>query len=228
MTLTILHAPTHVVRSPRVIRRATRTAADSIGFTEAYNAIGLLAARRRYRLTVGSGGRDERRGAKDTPVLTRKAHVSLGAGAMQVSEEVEPSKFGPDRWLTFSLFEHDDVGSVAHVHMHPNATVRNRRASAPIVREYRESMATLFTFVRFLRNEGYLVVVTGDLNYPNVKRGPEWTPHHTFARLGLDVWSVGVDYVAHDPRLALVRKQVIRGGTDSDHPWLLATFRRAT
>lgn len=260
-TVTILHAPNHAPDvAGAAIRLATRTGAHSIGMSEAYRVTRLLAAVDRYRLTVGRGGRDKRRGAKDTPILTQATLVSLGAGAVQISETAKPARLAPDRWLTFSLFE-SDAGPIAHLNLHPNAGIAHAvpfqpdvelianaegnakilkqdreaaaRYAAPArvlrVREYAESMKSLERYVRLFRLEGFLVVVTGDLNYPAElhEHLPVYAPAKVFERLDLAVWAEHLDYVAYDRRLTLTKRGVIdKRQTMSDHPWLLATFTR--
>jgi hypothetical protein len=231
--VTILHAPNHApsTTSGAMIRVATRTAADSIGFSEAYRVMRMLGLVDGYRLHVGRGARDRRRGAKDVPILTRFDHVSLGSGAVQISEAVEPSRLAPDRWLTFSLFP-SPAGRIAHLNLHPNARVAGWTTSVPRVREYAEAMASLERYVRLFRLEGFLPVVTGDLNHNSQEAPPRtplpvWAPAEVFRRLDLGYWRQGIDYVAHDQRLQLTSRQVIdRAVTGSDHPWLLATFTR--
>ena len=227
--LTILHAPNHAPDvAGATIRLATRTGADSIGMSEAYRVTRLLAHVDGYRVTYGKGARDRRRGAKDVPILTKTTHASLGAGAVQISEAAKPVRLAPDRWLTFSLFA-SELGPVAHLNLHPNAGVAHAPATSARRREYAESMATLERYVRLFRLEGFLVVVTGDLNYPaNLHEDvPAWAPSEVFRRLDLGVWSKHLDYIAFDQRLKLFGSGVMgRHETGSDHPWLLATFTR--
>lgn len=226
-TVTILHAPNH---APDLgwpaIKLGISLDADSIGMSEAYRRTRLLSRLRGYRLTVGRGARDRRRGAKDVPILTKAGHVSLGAGAVQISEAARPARLAPDRWLTFSLFD-SPAGPIAHLNLHPDAGIANAAPGVPRVREYAEAMKSLERYVRLFRLEGFLVVVTGDLNFPAELHDhlPVYAPAKVFERLDLAVWSQHLDYVAYDRRLTLIKRGVIdKRQTMSDHPWLLATF----
>lgn len=225
--VTILHAPNHAPStSGATIRTALRTKAHSIGMTEAYRVTRLLAAVEDYRLTVGRGGRDQRRGAKDVPILTARSLVSYGAGAVQISEAAKPARLAPDRWLTFSLFE-SPAGPIAHLNLHPNAAIVGRDQAVPRVREYAESMLSLERYARLFRLEGFMPVVTGDLNYPQQLHDelPRYAPREVFQRLDLTVWAQGIDYIAHSPHLKRAGSGVLGSHeTGSDHPWLLATF----
>lgn len=215
-------------RTPRrALRVLTGPRPDTIGINEGYRIIPLLRARRGYRVFYGEGGR-EPRGYKDTPILTRKTLPSLGTMALRVSERAAPLKLAPDRWVTVSCFEHP-VGPVAHVNLHPNAAVQGRDEDVGRVREYAESMATLDRLLGFLSGEGFLPVVTGDVNYrpePRARRAPH-SPYEVFARHRLTFRNKGLDVVAWPRELRLARAEVLtRDRTGSDHPGLLVYLVR--
>lgn len=228
MSLHVLHANVYAAnrRKRGALRRARRTGADIISINEGYTSWSLWRALDRYRATRGEGGSDRRRGANSTYTLTRKAITSLGSGTMQWSEQAQPEKFAPERWAAYTLLDHQ-VGKVAHINFHANATARKRKPGSPIRCEYRESMVSLERTIRYFKAEGYAVIVTGDLNWPKRDDDRNWTPGAIFARNDMKVWARGVDYVAHTNDLTLARATVIpETETGSDHPWLLATFTR--
>lgn len=216
-------------KTPRkAVRALVRTGADSIGINEGMRVLPFLRLRPRYRVIVGEGGRSVR-GFNDTPILTRKSLTSLGSGAFQVSEEVPASsRVAPDRWITVSCFRHR-VGNVAHVNLHPNAAVQGRDDEVPRVREYAESMASLDRLLTFLSAEGFLPVVTGDVNYRPEPMGRRWehSPYEVFAKHKLAHQNEGLDVVAWTRELRLARKVVLhRDRTGSDHPGIVAYLDR--
>lgn len=197
---------------------------DTVGINEGSRAIPLALKRRGYREFHGTGSSNDRRGPKDTPILTRKVWPSLGAMALQVSEEVQPVRIAPARWITVSCFRHP-VGPVAHINLHPNAAVQDRDEELPRVREYRESMESLDRLLGFLKGEGFLTVVTGDMNFrpePPARR-PDHSPYEVFARHKLTHRHDGLDVIAWPRKeLRLVRSVVLeKEATGSDHPGLM-------
>lgn len=212
----------------RALRLLTAPEPDTIGINEARRIMDLLALRRRYRLIVGEGGRDPR-GFHDTPILTRRSLVSLGSAAFQISEQVKPVRIAPDRWVTVSCFGHP-VGPVAHLNLHPNAAVQGRDEALPRVREYAESMASLDRLLTFLDAEGFLCVVTGDVNYRPEPGRKRWdsSPYEVFARHRLTHQNEGVDVVAWPRTLRLGRSVVLdKDRTGSDHPGLVVWLTAA-
>lgn len=197
---------------------------DTVGINEGNRIIPLALKRRGYREFHGTGSANDRRGPKDTPILTRKLWPSLGSMALQVSEQAAPVRLAPARWITVSCFRHP-VGPVAHINLHPNAAVMDREETVPRVREYRESMESLDRLLGFLSREGFMTVVTGDVNFREQRpaRRPSFSPYEVFARHKLHHRNDGLDVIAW-PRaeLRLVRSTVLaRARTGSDHPGLL-------
>lgn len=211
----------------RAVRALLKSGPDSAGINEGYRIIPLLKLRRRYRVFHGEGGR-EPRGFLDTPILTRRELPSLGTMALRISERAAPLKLAPDRWVTVSCFDHP-VGQVAHVNLHPNAAVMGRQEEVPRVREYAESMDTLDRLLGFLEEEGFLCVVTGDLNFrpePRARRAPH-SPYEVFARHKLTFRNEGLDVIAWPRQLRAARARVLtKDRTGSDHPGLLVWLVR--
>lgn len=224
MTLEVVSAnvPNDLRRKVRAKRILRQTGADTIGLQE----IGLAAnlPMRGYRTLRNNHGRDQRRGAKDVLILTRNDHHSLGNVTMQVSEQVKPTRFAPDRWGFAECFQHQ-YGRIAHTNWHLNATAMKRRDRHPLVEEYAESVESLDRMLSYLRAEGFAIVLTADLNWRrNVKA--EHSPFTVLADHGLRVHTHNVDVIAHDKRfrpkgdLRIIEKS----RTGSDHDWLDLTL----
>lgn len=224
-TLTIGHLNVH--NRARAVRYMLAQNCDSLGLNEANSLLGMLSARRRYRVVVGSGGRDKRRGASEVPVLTRRELPSLGSIALQVSEQAAPERIAPDRWVTVSAFAHN-VGHVAHVNVHPNAVTDNLTESVPRVRETAELWASVDRLLTFLRAEGFLIVLSGDLNSRRSGETPDYEgAYDVIDRHKLNVITEGLDCIAHDRRLRRLRHEIVeRRRTGSDHPGLVAELGR--
>ena len=226
--LTILHAPLFAGAGPRKLNRAidlaVSTAADSIGFTEAYSLINRLRHVSGYRLTVGNVL--DHRAAGDTPILTRKEHLSLGTVALKASDLVPRSKkVAPERWHTGSMFV-SQVGEVAHVALHPNAAVqdRNGRPRTKTVRfaEYRRSMLKLDALLWSLERLGFdQVVVTGDVNWRQVPDDWQHSPYRVLQAHQFQVFGRGLDVLAVKGLRSTSSRVLERSETGMDHPWLL-------
>lgn len=225
MALVIVSAntPAKMRNKGRAKRLLRELRADSIGLQEGQGLLPALPIRG-YRVLYDRDSRDQRRGAKDTIVLTRNSHHSLGTLTLQASEEVSPTRFAPDRWITASCYEHP-MGPVAHVNIHPNATVMNRVDSAPIVREYAEHSVALDHVLSLYRDEGFIVVVTGDLNWRRKAKAAH-SPYEVFAAHKLRVVSHGIDAIAFPREFRADHSTVPKYRTGSDHDWLYARLHR--
>lgn len=225
LVLVSANTPGKIRNKRRAARILRGLGADVIGLQEGQGIFGRLPLRG-YRMTYNPHGRDQRRGAKDTTILTRKSLPSIGAGSLQVSEEVQPERFAPDRWFTWDAVAHPTAGPIAVVNIHPNATVMSRDADAPIVREYAESVDSLDRLLTFLKGEGLPPFVTGDVNWRRKVRAPH-SPYEVFHDHGLRIAVHNVDVVAYPRRqFELVEQErIAKARTGSDHDWLRATFR---
>lgn len=174
---------------------------------------------------------------REVPILLRKKGVNyLGDGAYLVSRRVKANNTGiaPDRYLTWVRYEYKNK-KYCLINMHPNAVVQNRNTgrfrSKKIkrVREYIASMKELQEEIRQQRRDGYTPIVTGDLNFRDIKAAKlvRWGPVAVLKRCGMAYQAVGLDYVAWDKkRLAKKSSRVISASkTGSDHPWIVVNLK---
>lgn len=209
--------------------------AVALGLQEAWTADDDLLRAMRDEYLLFSGGPAGKSG-QEVPVLLSKKARYIGDGAYLVSDRVSPDNKGiaPDRYLTWVRFEWKGV-KYAIINMHPNAAVQNRDTGAPLsrkikrVREFIRSMKELEEEIQSQKADGYVPVVTGDLNY-RVRPGVtlwKWSPAAVFKRNGLAFHAEGLDYIAWQAtKLGKIRVNVIPASqTGSDHPWLVADLR---
>lgn len=186
-----------------------------------------------YHLFAGS---EAGKSGSEVPILLRKKGTTyLGDGAYLVSNRVRPDNKGvaPDRYLTWVRFEFRGKKYVL-INMHPNAAVQNKKTGRFLskkikrVREYIKSMKELEEEIKAQKADGFIPIVTGDLNFRNIKAAAlvHWSPTSVFNRNGMNFHAVGLDYVAWDSRrLSKKRIRVIpRSRTGSDHPWIVANL----
>lgn len=215
----------------RAIRRMLRGRPDSLGWGEGYHNVrnrtfgGFL----RYRVFNATAvAFQETKGAHDTPILTLRKHVNRGELALQVSDPSTPIKIAPARWFTASVYDTAE-GRVAHINVHPNAAVQNGSRENDRIDEYAQSMEALEKLIDLFKSTECLVVVTGDLNWRQSGDNRPWTPEQVFKRQGMTTLWQGLDCIAYDgKKLVLVGKVEVvpTSQTGSDHPGLIATFRR--
>lgn len=194
----------------------------------------MRVMRDEYHLFAGS---EAGKSGSEVPILLRKKGTTyLGDGAYLVSNRVRPNNKGiaPDRYLTWVRYEFSGKKYVI-INMHPNAAVQNRNTGKPLrkklkrVREYIKSMKELEEEIKSQRADGFIPIVTGDLNY-RVRKGVtlwKWSPAAVFKRNNLDYINTGLDYVAYDKnRLAKRRSKIIpTSKTGADHPWIVADLK---
>lgn len=228
MTLTVGHGNVH--NRPSAVRAAVRLRCDVFGFNEAGRRRSLLAGFRGYRLHVAQPvmgappspkGRDV---SGDTATLIRKELPYLGEWQQQVSQQWDPaSRIAPDRWFNVSCFAWGGL-RIAHVNVHPNAggKVLRERPDHPITREYRESMEWLDTMLAVYRQHGWALLVTGDLNLPDVKNDPAWSPWPRLEKHGLEHRAKHIDAVAWSAGHFRLRDfdVIPKEAFGSDHPAL--------
>lgn len=219
--LTILHAPGYAPSLDLgAIRFACSVGADSIGFTEAYKVIPALRRRVAYRCKVGRSSTDTRavespRGdAGDVPILIRRRHRLVDWRAVRMTPPGEPRKFAPERWATSATYAHP-FGDVEHLALHPDP----RFVDDDLWRAYMSRAESLA--IRAL-DRGRHLIVTGDLQVGSTLLAP------MFARLDLDYWRLGVDYIAHSPHLRMRERSRLvdpsQVEVEHPHPWMLARF----
>ncbi|MBZ5736672.1 hypothetical protein [Nocardioides mangrovi] len=229
MALSVLHAPLHapsaVGRSDVVVREIRSHAPTIVGLTEAYGILDGLSRMRGYRMVVETGGLDRRRGQKDNPVLVRSSLRSLGSGQVIGCDASTPIKIAPERWFTYSAQQVDELGSVCHVALHPHAAVQvestgRLRVDTDRARQYGRQMTGFAALLDFAVAMGWLVVVTGDLNFRD--RGDDArSPYRIMRDRKLQVVVHGIDCIAFSRGLGLTVSEVPAPATITDHPWLL-------
>lgn len=230
--LTVLQASCH---GPTLTHRHIRFAlsrefsACAVAFSEAYRHEAFLRDRDSWRVTMPvtrpDDDRDTLRGKGDAPVLVRRHHPLVAGWSTRAAHRSVPLKIAPPRYFNGQTFAHA-LGAVEVIGAHPHAGILGVPESVDRVQEYARSMGVLEDHVRQSLDKGRLPVVCGDLNYPDHgQAGPSWSPARVFARLGLLTWTVGVDWMAWDPRLVRVgRRIVFPAQNGQDHPWLWQRF----
>ena len=226
--LTIGHANAH--NNPTAARVLRSHGCDSIGLNEADRLVDRLVNARRYRTLRVEHARDRR--AAETPIQVRRTLEHLGSLQLLISEASAPRRVAPDRWLTAAMYEHPDVGPVAHVNVHMHYVGRaNDNPRTHRIREYDDGADALLDVCGLLGAQGFATVVTGDVNIPRGTSSPGWeTAWETFVAAGFAARQVGrLDAVAWDPRrLELVDLEVLSAQEiDSDHPGAVAKFARS-
>lgn len=198
---------------PSVVRMAERSGCDSFCGMEVQKLVPEFRAIPNTRLTIaGEAFAEELDRAKSTLIVTSNSLENLGQTTLKVSERVESHlKFGPDRIEVVSCFAHPVArragwDGVAHIGLHPNATVRNRDANHPLVREYRESMETLKRTVRFYQGQRLLPIVTGDLQMTVADDDVPWAPMNALVR------DLNMEFVAHKIDWILWHKSLRQAG----------------
>lgn len=222
------HGPTLDTKTLR-FALSGRIGANSVNFSEAYREPNpaFLDNREHWRATMPArlptDDRDTLRGKFDAPVLVRRRYPLVDEWSSQMCHRSTPLKLAPPRYANGQAVA-ADLGELEVIAMHPHADIVGHPPDLPRVVEYRRSMQRLEHRIEQALDGGRLVIVSGDLNYPD-RLGPNWTPREVFARLGLRTRAVGVDWVAWSPELVLVDfAQLGREQTRQDHPWLRATF----
>lgn len=220
------HGPTLDTQTIR-FALSSRIGAHVVNFSEAYRHRLFLSERDGWRATMPEAqlddDRDTTRGKFDAPVMVRHRFPMVDEWSRLMCHRAAPLKLAPPRYANGQAFVHP-LGVVEDIAFHPHAAIRGFATGLPRVREYARGMELLERKIVRALEADRLVVVSGDLNYPDVD-GPEWSPRRLFARLGLKTWSVGVDWLAWSPQLVLVGQDVIgRDKTRQDHPWLVGRF----
>lgn len=174
---------------------------------------------------------------REVPVLLRKRGVKyLGDGAYLISHRDRPNNKGiaPDRYLTWVRYEFQGK-KYCLINLHPNAAVQNKKTGRFLskkikrVREYIKSMKELEEEIKAQKADGFIPIVTGDLNFRDIKAAAlvRWSPVAVFKRNNMDFQAVGLDYVAWDRRRLTKRKMKIiqASQTGSDHPWIVLDLK---
>lgn len=204
---------------------------DSFGLNEAKNfgqQIDKMSDLYRVTRAIPDNTTASRRGALDTPIFAKKSLPNLGDLTLRISENVPAStRVAPDRWGTVTMYQHA-LGMVAHINVHLNAAVQGARPGMARVKEYAESIESLDRLLTWLKTEGFLVVLSGDVNWR--KDGPDapHSPYRLIEKHGMGCVNDGLDIVAFDGRLKAISKKLIPPSvTGSDtHDFIIVTLER--
>lgn len=238
MSLTIACAPLHapsVRQNPQALVRQIRSlGADSIGGTEWYPVVSYVDAHMPgYRMVLEEGGRDQRRGQKDTPILVRKKNadgerrVSMGSGQLWGAGASTPTRLAPDRFMTFSVTM-EDRGPHCHTNLHPHPAVQDRATgrwnegagAEDRVEKFRGNMRRLDEWCSFVAGCDWDHTVTGDLNsWDRFPANTRESPYRVLRRHGLTIHDSGIIVIASDMRLDVNERKV--PAKISDHVWLV-------
>lgn len=229
-TIKVLHAPLHGASATRSeLRKALRSGASHIGFSEAWRQSAWLDRRDGWRMTTGSPNNIDPRGRqveRDVVLLSRKRFKNLESGTTKVANASTPLKIAPERHMSWTV-DVVDGKPLAIIGIHPHAVVV-RAWDSDRAREFRRSMRRLQALVRLLRiryGDDLDIVILGDLNYPAVDDGRHWTPVALAKRLGLRYVNRGLDWVLYSRGLRREARTIIRDN-GQDHPWIEVEFSR--
>ena len=235
MSFTVLHAPLYAPgakkNSRALIGRLRELNASTVGLSEAYGVVDKLVKVPGYRLVLEHGGRDDRRGQFDNPILVREGLASLGSGQFFGAPASTPSRIAPERWFTYSTVDTSEHGPICHLSLHPHAAVQGDdgglNVAIPRGRAFARQMTALDRFLDFAEAQKWAIVVTGDVNFRDkpVARDLPASPHRIMRAHGLDVHAQGLDVIAGSKRLHLEVREVAAPGGATDHPWLLGRAR---
>lgn len=231
--LTVLQASCHgPTLDTKTIRFAlsAQVGAQVVNLSEAYRHALFVTDRPGWRTILPADPEDDTRrdhdtirGMFDAPSMVRARFPFVDSWSSLMSHRSAPLKLAPPRYANGQAFVHP-LGVVEDIAFHAHADIKGRPTGIPRVVEYARGMRRLERRITRALDDNRLVIVSGDLNYPDAD-GPEFAPRRLFARLGLRTWSVGVDWFAWSPGLVLVGQDVIgREQTRQDHPWLRARF----
>ncbi len=223
MTLTIGHGNGH--NKPSLVEFIKDADADSFGGDESHRLDLDIPGHRTIR--AGEAVRDPR-GSGSCSIVTRNTLENLGELTLKVSERIPGlERIAPDRMLVASFFAHPvadqlDAAGVAHFELHPDATAMRHDASHPITREYREALISTREYMRVARRDGYLLVLTGDLQANARFRAP-WGPREVIANpLQLQSRVVHIDWIMVDAQLRFT--QPLQTRRLFDHTGFVATL----
>lgn len=231
--LRLLHAP---LRSSwarehphRVATRIRQLRPTFVDLTEAYPDPVRTALKQidGYDVVVTDGGRDQRRGQYDNPVLVRtgKGFPSVGRGQVFACPAATPDRIAPERWLTFAaarIAGHHRPH--CHIGFHPHAGVqgddggisrKNDRGQA-----YLQGVAVLEELLDFIAAQRWTASVGADINVRDIGDDPK-LPHRLLRDRGMTVEATGLDLLAASKELRLDVWESEAPAEVTDHPWLL-------
>lgn len=234
-TVKIAHCPLHGPSwRPALGRRAFRTRAHSIGWTEGYRAWPWLSKHTgRYRHYTAAGTRQDSRGRRvgwDVIISVRKDCPVVAHGSFKLAPElnVRPNgnKYHPERHAVWVCYTTPDNIRVLDIRWHPQPGPL--RHPAKVLPCYRRSVTTVTGVTRDLRGryKPNLIVGGGDLQVGTLGR---WIgPNRLYNRLGMTAQHRGVDWLAWTRTWRAtgawrINARAIAKGID--HPWLVRVLQ---
>ncbi|MBO0743616.1 MAG: hypothetical protein J2P43_01260 [Candidatus Dormibacteraeota bacterium] len=199
----LLHAPLHGPSwVPALGRRAFRTRAHSIGWTEGHRGAWrwLDRHRGRYQHFTATGTRTDARGrivGHGVVVSVRNDCRVIAHGFFRIAREQNlPGtgiKYHHERWAVWVVYTTPQRVKVLDVRWHPPPGPLRRPRVLP---EYRNAVRAIEANTRELRarHRPDLVVSGGDLQLGRGQR--PISPNRVFARLGMDGQNRGINWLA--------------------------------
>lgn len=205
VTLTIGHGNGH--NRGELVDMAARSGADSFGCDESQRLTSSLRSITGTRTTVAGGDLPDPRG-RSTAIVVDHERDNLGelailaAPAMpEVNEKLHPARYLVGVRYAHPIADQLRLAGVAHFEAHPPATVMRHDHGHPVVLAYGDYMETLAGQIRAAEADGYLIVVTGDMQANARYRAP-WGPRAAIAKpFGLTCRVVRIDWIMVDHRL---------------------------
>lgn len=193
---------------PELVDMVARAGADSFGCDESQRLTSSLRSVTGTRTTVAGGDLPDPRG-RSTAIVVDHERDNLGelailaAPAMpEVNEKLHPARYLVGVRYAHPIADQLELAGVAHFEAHPPATVmRHDSPQHPVVRAYADYMDTLAAQIRAADADGFLIVVTGDLQASARYQAP-WSPRAAIAkRFRLQCRVVRIDWIMVDDRL---------------------------
>ncbi len=206
VTLKIGHGNGH--NRPELVDMVARSGADSFGCDESQRLTSSLRSITGTRTTVAGGDLPDPRG-RSTAIVVDHERDNLGELAILAAPAMPEisEKLHPARYLVGVRYAHpiaDQLGAagVAHFEAHPPATVmKHDDPDHPVVQAYADYLLCLRTQLHAAANDGYLIVVTGDLQ-ASARYRKQWGPRALIAEpFRLRCRVVRIDWIMADQRL---------------------------
>lgn len=193
---------------PELVDMVARSGCDSFGCDESQRLTSSLRSITGTRTTVAGGDLPDPRG-RSTAVVVDADRDNLGELALHAAPAMPQvnAKLHPARYLVGVRYTHPiaaqlGAAGVAHFEAHPPPTVmRHNSPTHPVVQAYGDYLETLAAQIRAAASDGFLIVVTGDLQASARYRAP-WGPRAMLAKpFGLTCRVVRIDWILVDRRL---------------------------
>lgn len=212
---------------PELVDMVARSGAASFGCDESQR-LALRTIRGTRVTAAGPAVADSR--SRSTCIVTGNEHPNLGELSIRAARAMPEvnDKLYPDRFLIGVRYAHpvaNQIGAagVAHFEAHPPPTVMRHGENHPVVRSYADYLETLAWQIDAAESDGFLIVVTGDLQ-ANARYSEPWGPRAVIARpFKLSCRVIGIDWIMVDRRLQFAGQ--LRRRELFDHTAFVATLR---